>query len=93
MHNRNRITDAPVTLQPPRAGGVAPRHAQSGIPRECSGRGLRFRPTTHLARATASFGPKARAAGSVQKIQQKKAGHGRRLGVLNQPKDEANHDP
>jgi len=31
--------------------------------------------------------------GSVQKIQQKKAGHGRRLGVLNQPKDEANHDP
>ena len=31
-------------LRPPQAGGVAPRHAQSGAPRACSGRGMRFPP-------------------------------------------------
>src|ERR671910_432314 len=39
-----RAPPTPATLQPPRAGGVAPRHARSGAPRACSGRGMRFRP-------------------------------------------------
>ena len=39
-----RAPSTPATLRPPRAGGVAPRHAQSGAPRACSGRGMRFRP-------------------------------------------------
>jgi hypothetical protein len=41
---RRRAPPTPVALQPPRAGGGAPRHAQSGAPRAYSGRGMRFRP-------------------------------------------------
>ncbi len=39
-----RMPSTPATLRPPRAGGVAPRHSQSGAQRACSGRGMRFRP-------------------------------------------------
>ena len=39
-----RAPPTPAPLQPPQAGGVAPRHAQSGAPRACSGRGMRFLP-------------------------------------------------
>ena len=39
-----RMLSTPATLRPPRAGGVAPRHSQSGAQRACSGRGMRFRP-------------------------------------------------
>ena len=39
-----RTPSTPATLRPPRAGAVAPRPSQSGAPRACSGRGMRFRP-------------------------------------------------
>ena len=39
-----RAPPTPAPLQPPQAGGAAPRHAQSGAPRACSGRGMRFPP-------------------------------------------------
>ena len=37
-----RTRSTPATLRSPRAGGVAPRHSQSGAQQACSGRGMRL---------------------------------------------------